>query len=73
MTLRFLTPALAALALVSTPLLRASDAPLLGFGPERSTEQHALEARFSAALSVSDQDQWLKILTAEPHHVGPAA
>lgn len=73
MTLRFLTPALAALALVSTPLLRASETPLLGFGPERSAEQHALEARFSAALSASDQDQWLKTLTAEPHHVGSAA
>jgi len=73
MTLRFLTPALAALALVSTPLLRASEAPLLGFGPEGSATQHALEARFSAALSASDQDQWLKTLTAEPHHVGSAA
>lgn len=73
MTLRFLTPALAALALVSTPLLRASEAPLLGFGPEGSAPQHALEDRFSAALSASDQDQWLKILTAEPHHVGSAA
>ena len=73
MTLRFLTPALAALALVSTPLLWASEAPLLGFGPEGSATQHALEARFSAALSASDQDQWLKTLTAEPHHVGSAA
>jgi N-acetylated-alpha-linked acidic dipeptidase len=73
MTLRFLTPALAALALASTPLLQANEGPLLGFGPESSAAQHALEARFSAALSASDQDQWLKTLTAEPHHVGSAA
>ena len=73
MTLRFLTPTLAALALASTPLLWASEAPLLGFGPEESAAQHALEDRFRAALNASDQDQWLKILTAEPHHVGSAA
>ena len=73
MTLRFLTPALAALALASTPLLQASEGPLLGFGPESSAAQRALEARFTAALSASDQDQWLKTLSAEPHHVGSAA
>ena len=46
--------------------------PLLGFAPDASAAQRALEARFDAAIDAKDQLAWLKRLSAEPHHVGSA-
>lgn len=48
-------------------------AHLLGFGEEASTAQRAIEARFDALLSPADQDEWLRKLSAKPHHVGSTA
>lgn len=45
-------------------------APLLGFGAEAAAAQRALEARFDASLSAADQQEWMRRLTAHPHHVG---
>ncbi|HEX4961162.1 MAG TPA: M28 family metallopeptidase [Thermoanaerobaculia bacterium] len=44
--------------------------PLLGFSPDRATEERALEGRFDALLTASNQRQWMQRLTAHPHHVG---
>lgn len=46
---------------------------LLGFDEAASAAQRALEARFDERLSAADQDQWLRRLSAKPHHVGSAA
>jgi len=42
--------------------------PIFGFAD--AAKQHALEARFDAALRRDDMEAWLKRLAARPHHVG---
>ncbi len=44
--------------------------PLLGFSEVRATEQRALEARFDASLNAANLREWMKRLTAHPHHLG---
>ncbi len=46
---------------------------LLGFDAESSAAQRALEAEFDSQLSASELDEWLRVLSREPHHVGSAA
>ena len=67
MTLRFLTPLWPRWP---WPALRSfKRAKDRSWGSDqRAAPRSALEARFTAALSASDQDQWLKTLSAEPHH-----
>ena len=64
-------------ALLFTCLLAvAAEAPddrLLGFDGSASTAQRALEVRFDEQLSPADQDEWLRRLSAKPHHVGSTA
>ncbi len=70
--MRFLLIAL----LFPITLAIAADAPddrLLGFDEAASGTQRALEARFDEQLSPADQDEWLRRLSAKPHHVGSAA
>ena len=43
---------------------------LLGFSPENAQKQRALEARFDALLRKENLREWLKRLSARPHHVG---
>jgi N-acetylated-alpha-linked acidic dipeptidase len=43
---------------------------MLGFTPDGAAAQRALEQRFDAALSATDQRDWLKRMAAEPNHVG---
>src|SRR5690242_4128294 len=43
---------------------------LLGFSEAGSGQQRRLEANFDSSLSRSDLQQWLKHLSARPHHVG---
>ncbi|WP_233263021.1 transferrin receptor-like dimerization domain-containing protein [Cognatiluteimonas profundi] len=50
----------------------ASASAMLGFTPGRAAEQRALEQRFDAALSATDQRDWLKRMSSEPNHVGSA-
>ena len=47
--------------------------PLLGFDTASSASQRELEAEFDSHLSAEDLDEWLRILSREPHHVGSAA
>jgi N-acetylated-alpha-linked acidic dipeptidase len=59
------------LALAAFPAgLRGADPPLLGFSPEASAAQRALEARFDAALQAENLRGWLQRLAARPHQVG---
>jgi N-acetylated-alpha-linked acidic dipeptidase len=51
----------------------APDDRLLGFDGSASTAQRALEVRFDEQLSPADQDEWLRRLSAKPHHVGSTA
>lgn len=47
-----------------------NDPPLLGFTPASSTSQRALEARFDGLLNRQNLEDWMKRLSARPHHVG---
>jgi N-acetylated-alpha-linked acidic dipeptidase len=68
---------LLAAGLLATPRAAAPDASkpdagkaLLGFGDAAASEERALEARFDAALQRDDLREWMKRLTARPHHLG---
>ena len=43
---------------------------LLGFERGRASEERALEARFDGALRRENLREWMKRLSARPHHVG---
>jgi N-acetylated-alpha-linked acidic dipeptidase len=45
-------------------------APMLGYTAAHAAEQRDLEQRFDAALSASDQREWLKSMSSQPNHVG---
>lgn len=45
---------------------------LLGFSTERSNAQRAIEQQFDRSLLAADQREWMKRLTARPHHLGSA-
>jgi N-acetylated-alpha-linked acidic dipeptidase len=47
-----------------------NDAPLTGFDPASAVQERALEARFDAALRAEDLREWMRRLTAHPHHLG---
>ncbi len=49
-----------------------AEKPLLGFSRERAAEQRALEARFDSLLQREHLREWMKRLTARPHHLGSA-
>ncbi|MBA3342206.1 MAG: M28 family peptidase [Gemmatimonadaceae bacterium] len=69
--MRFLIPVgfvLSSLLVASSP--SASDKPLLGFSTEGAARQRALETRFDALLRKDNLREWMKRLTARPHHVG---
>ncbi|MBV8860012.1 MAG: M28 family peptidase [Acidobacteria bacterium] len=46
--------------------------PLSGFTPARAGQQRALEARFDALLKRESLREWMRRLSARPHHVGSA-
>jgi len=47
-----------------------NDKTLLGFSAENSTKQKTLEAKFDASLKRENLREWMKRLSARPHHVG---
>lgn len=51
----------------------AADDHLLGFESAGSDQQRTREARFDDDLDATDLDQWLKRMSARPHHAGSAA
>jgi N-acetylated-alpha-linked acidic dipeptidase len=47
-------------------------APLAGFGREAAERQREAEAKFDAALRRENLREWMRRLSARPHHVGSA-
>src|SRR6202035_5897006 len=56
-----------ALAAQAAPV---TDLPLAGFSAAHASEERSLEARFVASLRRDDLRDWLKRLSARPHHLG---
>src|SRR4051794_29888090 len=44
--------------------------PLLGFSPEQATAEYQLESKFDSYLKADHLRDWMKRLSARPHHVG---
>jgi N-acetylated-alpha-linked acidic dipeptidase len=61
---------LAVAARINAETTPTSAGPLLGFSAERAAAQRSLESRFDSALQASNQREWMRRLTAHPHHVG---
>lgn len=59
------------LSLVS-PLIALRNNDLTGFTTEGSAAQRALEAKFDALLRPANLRDWMKRLSARPHHLGSA-
>jgi N-acetylated-alpha-linked acidic dipeptidase len=49
-----------------------NNSPLLGFSREASERQRELEARFDSLLKKENLRDWMKRLSARPHHLGSA-
>ena len=58
------------LLLAFQPAGTAAQDDLPGFTEERAHEHRDLEARFDAALSADNLQEWLRHLSSRPHHVG---
>src|SRR5690348_1191516 len=43
---------------------------LLGFSTDGAARERALEARFDGLLKKDEMREWMKRLSARPHHVG---
>src|SRR5947209_13601120 len=75
MRLRSVLPLAALLllcALMSAQAAPPDDKTLTGFDRESSERERALEARFDSLLKKEDLREWMKRLSARPHHVGSA-
>jgi len=59
-----------ALSLAGATIAPAAEPPLLGFTPESSVQQRALEARFDAGIRRTDIHDYLERLSKRPHHLG---
>ena len=68
--LLILTLALALPVRINAETTPTSPEPLLGFGGDRAAEQRSLETRFDSVLQAANQREWMRRLTARPHHVG---
>lgn len=51
---------------------RGEAQPLLGYDEEAATHQRQLEAAYDELLTADDLRQWMRRLSAKPHHVGSA-
>jgi N-acetylated-alpha-linked acidic dipeptidase len=49
-----------------------SQQKITGFFPQNAQRQLTVEKQFDSMLSTSNQDEWMKFLTAGPHHIGSA-
>jgi N-acetylated-alpha-linked acidic dipeptidase len=71
--LRYLAPLFLLCALLSAQAAPMFDEKTLtGFDRESSERQRALEARFDSLLKKENLREWMKRLSARPHHVGSA-
>ena len=51
----------------------AADGNVLGFDEASSNAQRNIESRLDDSIDKDEMDQWLRRLSAKPHHVGSAA
>src|SRR4051812_25536024 len=49
-----------------------SELPMLGFSSASAAKERAIEAQFDSSLNKGDLREWLKRLSARPHHLGSA-
>ena len=63
---------LCALVSAQTAPPAAERGALSGFSPEAAGRQRALEARFDSLLKRENLREWMRRLSARPHHVGSA-
>ncbi len=64
---------LALLLLVSAGAVFAADDDIVGFNASASTSQRALEEQLDSIINADEMDEWLRRMSAEPHHVGSLA
>jgi N-acetylated-alpha-linked acidic dipeptidase len=50
----------------------AADPPMLGFSAASAAKERALEAQFDSSLKRDELRDWMKRLSARPHHLGSA-
>lgn len=50
----------------------ATDKPMLGFSAAGAAKQQALEAQFDSKLDRDELREWMRRLSARPHHLGSA-
>ncbi len=67
-----LIPALILALAAKTPAdtTLSSSGPLLGFSNDHASQQREIEARFDSHLDAPSLREWMKRLSARPHHVG---
>jgi N-acetylated-alpha-linked acidic dipeptidase len=53
--------------------LTNAQSSLLGFDDSAAAAQFELEADYDTRISASDLDEWVRVLSRDPHHVGSAA
>lgn len=58
------------LSLIWTISVNAQNQTLMGFTEEGSNQQLEVEKKFDRLLDPANLDQWMKRLSARPHHVG---
>ena len=59
--------------LVAGQFSLAADDPVLGFDEASSDQQRAIESRLDESIDKNEMDQWLRRMSAKPHHVGSPA
>ena len=62
---------IALLSLLALPTF-AQDKPMIGFTAASAAKQRALEQKFDASLHRDDLREWMRRLSARPHHLGSA-
>ena len=63
---------LATVLMIAAIAAPAQDKPLLGFGSAEAIEEFALEEQFDSYLDRDNLRDWMRRLSARPHHVGSA-
>ncbi len=56
--------------LLATSISAQTMSPLMGFKAEHSNSQRVLEQKFDQSLKADNLRDWMKRLSARPHHVG---
>ena len=70
--LKSLGRVLSVLFICSTIFSQSTSPAMLGFSAESARAQTALEARFDSGLNPNNLRDWMKRISARPHHIGSA-